>query len=236
MPSTFLNELVIRAISARRKAREDLETCGKTRDIAVLQGNIKGYTLLLQYIAEEFQDTEFHPAYFTLLDDNGDEPQPLSKLDGVSLQLLAMSAKAISTDERWGRILEKISSRVEEMKSFLLFQATKTRSLDVSQGQYNAMIIHGTLISDIETEVEAREKERKRLEKDRAESLDFDGPAGEPGVSSAELKAQEAEDPESAEVVAEFEEVDSIDDIQEEEPVAEEDEDLAFEAEELAHA
>lgn len=233
MPSTFLNELVIRAISARRKAREDLETCGKTRDIAVLQGSIKGYTLLLQYIAEEFLDTEFSPAYFSIL---GDEPQPLSKLDGVSLELLAMSAKAIALDERWGRILEKISSRVEEMKSFLLFQATKTRSLDVSQGQYNAMIIHGTLISDIETEVEAREKERKRLEKERSESLDFDGPAGEPGISSAELKAQEAQDRETAEVVAEFEEVDSIDDIQEEDPDVPEDEDLAFEAEELAHA
>jgi hypothetical protein len=75
------------------------------------------------------------------------------------------------------------------------------------------MILYNDLFKAVEEESERREKNKK-------ETLDFDGPAGEPGISSAEIKAQ---------AIDESEEMDAIDGIIE-------DEEESFAESELAHA
>lgn len=229
MPCLVLNEIVVRAINDRREAREKLETCDKNRDIAVMQGNIQGWSFLLGQIAEEFHSYEFSPAFYNIIEDNEDRPSDFSKLDAISLSALHEAVIEIGKDERWQKIQKAIASEIEGLKGFLLFRAAQSRDLDVSQGKYRAMVCYESVFENIKSEVEWREEERKRLEKQRSESLDFgDGPAGEPGIPSAELKAMDAKAQEAAEAVEEDEALDSIDGIGGEEE--------AFAESELEHA
>lgn len=220
MSSLVLNEIVIRAINDRREAREKLETCDKNRDIAVMQGNIQGWNFLLEQIAEEYNSSEFSPIFYNIIEDNGDKPSDFSKLDAISLDALYVDVLGIAEDERWQKIQKAIFSKIEGLKDFLLYRAAQSRDLDVCQGKYRAMVCFESVFEQIKNEVDRREEERKRLEKKRSESLDFDGPAGEPGISSAEIKAQ---------AIDESEEMDAIDGIIE-------DEEEVFAESELAHA
>jgi hypothetical protein len=86
------------------------------------------------------------------------------------------------------------------LKNYLLFNAEKSRDLDFFQGKYKGATIYESFFSAIDLEVKRRKDEAERKRKDSAESLDFDGPAGEPGIPSTQLQEEESTSEDEEEV------------------------------------
>lgn len=194
MAEQALNEIAVRAIHFRQEARAQLETCDKGRDIAVLQGKIMGYGLLLELITLEFQTYETSRVYFSALEELGQEPTEIEKLEDLSLSQLSEDVTDLEQDPIWERVVMQINGKIESLKSWLLFNASASRDLDVAQGKHKGMTSYEDFIKDVKDEVNHRENEKEKLERDRKESLDFDGPAGEPGIPSAQLQEEETAD------------------------------------------
>lgn len=206
-----LAEIVTRAIWGQKESHQKLEIEESGRVVATLQGKIAGYKQLLNLIGESF---DFHGPWCAVIEDSDDKPIDITEMSDAYLSELKSGVKVFREyHESFDKVTKGIQAETESLKSYLLFKADKTRELDVCQGKYKGMILYNDLFKAVEEESERREKNKK-------ETLDFDGPAGEPGISSAEIMAQAPD---------ESEEMDTIDGIIE-------DEEEVFAESELAHA
>jgi len=204
--SLVLTEIVTRAIWGQKESHQKLEIEESGRVVATLQGKIAGYKQLLNLIGESF---ELHGPWCAVIEDSNDRPIEITEMSDAYLSELKYGVKVFREYHvSFDKVVKAIQAETESLKNYLLFEADKTRELDVGQGKYKGMMLYNDFFKAVEAEVERREKNKK-------ETLDFDGPAGEPGISSAELKAIESEDPETPD------EVDSIDGIEEEDAFAE---------------
>lgn len=182
-----LDLIVRKALFEKQAALDKLEVEESGRVVASLQGHIAGYKQIVLIIAKEFV---FIPGYLSILHDNSDKDILIADLEDEELALLAINAKNLINSTSWENVMKDVLGRTEELKSFLLFKAEKSRDLDVGQGTYHGMTIYESFFKAIDDEVERREKAKKTKKQELP--FDSDGPAGNPGVSSAELKDEDA--------------------------------------------
>jgi len=192
-----LELIVRRALFEKQQALNKLEIEESGRVVASLQGHIAGYKQIVLIISKEFL---FTPGYISMLLDNSEKDFFLSDLDDDSFLELAESAKVLIDSELWTNVMEIVQERTEELKSFLLFKAEKSRDLDVGQGTYHGMTVYESFFKAIDNEAERREKEKKGKKEELP--FDSDGPAGDPGVSSEELGQMDEDESESDEAIA----------------------------------
>ena len=183
-----LDEIVIRAHYERRAAHEKLEIEESGREVASLQGHIAGYKLLVEYIIKSFN---LSGVWCALIEDNNDLPLIVPDLSDEFLSELKVSANDLIDSEVWQNVMNDVILETDRLKNYLLFTAEKSRDLDFCQGKYSGMNLYESLFSEIDTEINRREEDQKKKQEENAGTFDFDGPAGEPGISSSELRAME---------------------------------------------
>lgn len=169
--SFCLNQIIIIAHKEMHEAQQKLEVEESGREVASLVGRVAGYKKLVSIIAEKFAISR---AYLGVMEDTRDMPFNLKELtdEGLSEAFCDMGSLRVSED--WIGVLAEIGTLVEGMKSYLLFDAEKSRDLDIAQGKYKAMTLYNGFFTDIESEVKNREREAERKRKERAASLPFD--------------------------------------------------------------
>lgn len=182
--SYAIDAIISRTYYEKNVALGKLQVEDGGREVASLQGHIAGYKELLQIISDEFI---ISPGWLMAAELRAEEDVPLCDMSDEALAVLAADAKnLIENSEAWGKVLSKIESKTNQLKNDLFFKGHATRDIDISQGMYHGMTIYEAFFGAIDEEVESREKAKK--EKGSELPFDSDGPAGEPGYSSAELE------------------------------------------------
>jgi len=125
------------------KCREKLENEPSGRILAYLQGKIPGCKFALKAIEEIFHLNE---AFFN----GGEKPCEMSRLTQEQILAAEKDMEELQQTEEWRQFLGRIQERSNELKDFLLFEAKKSRDLDVHQGEYKGMITYQTVFDAIE--------------------------------------------------------------------------------------
>lgn len=131
--SAALNELITRVNRQVRECKGKLLVEESGREVASLQGHVAGYRYLTDFLAAEFHLSQ------VFLEDLGEDETMVPDLDDEAVFALERSCLQLQEELAWKAVLERIEARNEELKDFLLYQAEKSRDLDVSQGQRKAM-------------------------------------------------------------------------------------------------
>lgn len=158
------------------KCREKLEKEPSGRILAYLQGKIPGCKFALKAIDEIFRlDAE----YLT----GGEKPCKMSLLTQEQILGAEKDMEELQQTEKWQQFQSRIQEKTDSLKSFLLFEAKKSRDLDVQQGVYKGMITYQTVFAAIE---DSADFWRKSLFKKRdmdGESVTRDANNGVPALS-----------------------------------------------------
>lgn len=154
-----INQIITIANSEMRTARERLEVEESGREVASLQGKIKGFNILIGHMSAEFGLTQI------AIEDLGDRPLLMSVLTDEQLFELEQDVEALKADPRWLAVIERIQQDDEASKNFLLFEAEKSRDLDLRQGQHKAEEIYKQLFYQVKNESKRRQDERERKAK-----------------------------------------------------------------------
>lgn len=173
--STLAANYLVTVINAQmRYVREHLETESSGRILASLQGHLQGFKDLFRYLSAELGLAEF------ALEDTGDIGTPVFAVDriddcnlkmfGLELDDLALEAfqidiAALRGDPRWPKLLARVEDKTEEMKTYLIDYADKSRDLDLKQGERKGMTIYLRLFQAVEDEARWREDQRKEKAK-----------------------------------------------------------------------
>ncbi len=165
MSALAIDQIITIANSEMRTARERLEVEESGREVASLQGKIKGFNILLGHMCAELDLTQ------VAIEDLGDRPLYMSELTDEQLDVIEQDVAALKADLRWVAVLARIEADIEALKNHLLFTAEKSRDLDLSQGQYKAEEVYKRLFNQVENEGKRRKKERE--EKAKAPELSF---------------------------------------------------------------
>ncbi len=169
--SIVLNQIIITAIYEKEMCKNKLEVEESGRLVAALQGNVSGYKNLLGYITESFH---MAPVW---VEDTGDKPMVFQDLEDGDFEVFKENALHLRETAEWKEVLGKIDNDIECLKSKLLFDAEKTRDLDICQGRYKAQTFFNAYFRSIEQEYDRRQRNKKD-EKENP-SLPFDGEGNE---------------------------------------------------------
>ncbi len=151
-----LNELIVRNLKLSREAKALLETEESGRKLAELQGNVAGYRKFMDFLAAEFHLTQ------TFIEDTGDEEMNLADLSDATLDVLSHEIHMLQNEsEAWKNVLERITEEDEKLKGWLLYEATKSRELDVAQGIHQAMVMYDQFFESVFSEVNRRNKKKE---------------------------------------------------------------------------
>jgi len=123
--------------------RLKLENEPSGRVLAHLQGKIPGCKFGLEAMKEIFNLNE---DYFG----SGEKPIDLSMFSQEQLLGVEQDMEELQKTEAWQQFLNRVQTKAEELKDHLLFKATKSRDLDISQGEYNGMVMYQKLFDAID--------------------------------------------------------------------------------------
>jgi len=123
--------------------RVKLENEPSGRVLAHLQGKIPGCKFGLEAMKEIFNLSE---DFFN----SGKKPLDLSMFSQEEILGVEQDMEDLQKREEWQQFLNRIQSKAEELKDFLLFRAKKSRDLDLSQGEYNGMVMYQKLFDAID--------------------------------------------------------------------------------------
>ena len=154
-----IDQIVVTANAEMRTARARLEVEENGREVASLQGKVAGYKRLIGHMAAEFGLTEF------AIEDLGDAPIRVPDMADPTLEALSAGIALLLLDPRWAAVLARIEAHVEEMKTRLLFEAEKSRDLDLCQGQYKGETVYRNLFDAVKWETEKRANKREDARK-----------------------------------------------------------------------
>jgi len=129
------------------KCREKLENEPSGRILAYLQGKIPGCKFALKAIEEIFH---LGSEYLT----GGEKPCNMSQLTQDQILGAEKDMEELQQMEQWTQFLGRIQERAEKLKNYLLFEAKKSRDLDVHQGEYKGMITYQEVFDSIESNAE----------------------------------------------------------------------------------
>lgn len=153
------------------------------RNVASLQGHIAGYKELVKIISDEFLVS---PGWCAIAQDSAENDIVLPDMsDEAIAELNADAMNLIKNSEAWGKVMSRIDDVTKNLKDHLFTDGHSTRDLDLAQGHYHGMTIYEAFFKAIDNEMARREKAKK--DKEGELPFDGDGPAGEPGVPSAQL-------------------------------------------------
>lgn len=154
------------------------------RNVASLQGHIAGYKELVRIISEEFVVS---PGWLNVAQDSSENDIVLPDYTDEAIDELHEDAKnLIENSEAWRKVVSRIADKTSSLKDDLFSKGHSTRDIDIAQGHYYGMTIYESFFDAIKNEIERREAARK--EKESELPFDEDGPAGEPGIPSAQLR------------------------------------------------
>jgi hypothetical protein len=178
-----IDRLIVVVNAWTRYVRAHLEIEEGSRVLASLQGHLAGYKDLFGFLSAEFGLME------SSLEDNGDIPTPTCAVedmhtddfrrlgleaDDMTLEALRMAIKVLREDPRWYLLLNRVEEKTEEMKTYLIDYADKSRDLDLKQGERKGMTIYLRLFKAVEDEVRSREEERERKRKEKEQNSLFE--------------------------------------------------------------
>jgi len=126
------------------KCKEKLESEPSGRILAYLQGKIPGCKYALKAIEEIFNLSD------ELFYQHGEKPCNMSQLTQEQILGAEKDMEELQQMEQWTQFLGRIQERAEELKNYLLFDAKKSRDLDVHQGEYKGMITYQKVFDVIE--------------------------------------------------------------------------------------
>jgi hypothetical protein len=180
MSGLAIDRLVVLVNAWTRYVREHLEVEDGGRVLASLQGHLQGYKDLFRFLSSEFGLTQVS------LEDNGEMETPTCAVedmhtedfrrlglvaDDMTVEELRLDIISLRSDPRWADLLSKVEERTEQMKTYLIDHAEKSRDLDLNQGERKGMTIYLRMFKAVEDEARHRREERERKEKEKAESL-----------------------------------------------------------------
>ncbi|MDR2509766.1 MAG: hypothetical protein LBC77_03880 [Spirochaetaceae bacterium] len=149
----ILNALVIRMNEKIRFCKTALETEEKSKQVAVLQGNLSGCYRFLKLLKETFDLTA------SFIEDNGENSPNTAALDTEALISLVQSIAKLEGSKEWDEVLQGIDNTKIEIKHFLVSEAENARDLYYSQAQHNALSYYHTYFRAIRSELKVRESE-----------------------------------------------------------------------------
>jgi hypothetical protein len=170
------------------RCREKLETEPSSRELAFLQGKIPGCKFALKAIEE----------IFSLSDEflkQGEKPCKMSSLTQEQILGAEKDMEELQESEQWQQFLVRIQERTEVLKDFLLFEANKSRDMDVHQGEYKGMITYKTVFNAINDSASFWRDSLFKKKDDEAETRNANDPAPAllpPGLPAPE-NAEDAE-------------------------------------------
>jgi hypothetical protein len=154
-----IDQIITLANNEMQKDRDRLEVEDSGREVAALQGKIVGYKKLIGSVAAEFGLSQGSIDYL------GGAPLKINDLEDATLDRLTFDIATLRDDPAWRAVLARIDVDVENMKTHLLFEAEKSRDLDLCQGQYKGETVYKTLFNLVENETKRREAEREKKRK-----------------------------------------------------------------------
>lgn len=144
-----------------------LQTETVSSKIAVMQGNIKGYTFLLSLLKEEFElDDDF-------VKNTNSIPVDPNKMESVALTDLCFDFETMVADERWAMIINRLTRDEIEMGSLLLHEAKNARTMQVCQGKLEGQTCTQALFNSIQDA--KKRQDAREVEARKNPSLPFDG-------------------------------------------------------------
>ena len=149
----LLNTLVIYINDKIRFCKGNLETEKKGREIAFLQGYITGYRLLLGYLKESFNFPD------SFLEDNGEAAADIKSLDDGALLGFEIDIEGLKSSGGWTGLLDAVTQKETELKSFLLETAENARDLFFTQASGRSLRCYEDLFRQITAEHEKRRGE-----------------------------------------------------------------------------
>jgi hypothetical protein len=159
MGALAIDQIIVIANDEMRLARERLEIEESGREVASLQGKIRGFNILLGHMYAELGLTQI------AIEDLGDKPLDMRELTDDQLQVLEADVETLQVNPAWLAVLERIGKDDEDSKNFLLLDAEKSRDLDLRQGQHKAEEVYKRLLYQVENEANRRQKEREEKAK-----------------------------------------------------------------------
>jgi len=171
LSDTVLKEIVTIVNSEVKQAKDKLLTEENGRAVALLQGKVYGWRQLIENI-----EAEFSLFSVLVLDTNG-KPIDLPGLTDDDVFRLEGLVKEFVESEEWKKVKDRVAQRIGQLKDHLLYSAEKSRELDISQGQYKALIWPNNFFSDVSNIASWRRQKQDQEAKRKKEEFDFDGNA-----------------------------------------------------------
>jgi len=168
MIGVVLSQVIIQANAEMHRCQAQLEIEESGREVASLQGRIVGCKTLLQNIQVEFK----MPAH--AIENTNDKPLELADLNDEDITTMLEDKCMLVDSDEWKRVEARTDSTIESLKNRLLFDAEKSRDLDLSQGQYKAQAFYRNYFRRIEDEAEYRQKRREEAARKKKSQLPFD--------------------------------------------------------------
>jgi hypothetical protein len=160
-----LNQIIITAQFEMKLCQAKLEVEESGRLVARLQGNVAGYKKLIANIAARYHLTQI------FLDDTGDNPLVIPDLEDENFELLRHDVEMLRISDQWKEVIAAVDANIVRFKDFLLYEAEKTRDLDLTQGDYEAQTVYGKVFKAVEEENQRRKAEAAKKAKERNEMI-----------------------------------------------------------------
>jgi hypothetical protein len=144
-------ELLVKYINGQIKGDKlSLETEEKAKEVAFLQGRIKGLRHLKSYLTGIF-----------LIADSEEEMPDINAMSPAELSILDSEVSVLKGQSEWKTLLERIEQKREELKEYLICNADSSRHLYIAQSIVKGMNAYNDLFGLIET---ASKKRRTELD------------------------------------------------------------------------
>jgi hypothetical protein len=134
-------ELLVKYINGQIKGDKlSLETEGKAKEVAFLQGRITGLRHLKSYLISIF-----------LIADSEEEMPDINAMSMAELVMLDSELSVLKGQSDWQTLLERIAQKREELKELLMCEAETSRTLYLAQSIVKGMNAYNDLFGLIET-------------------------------------------------------------------------------------
>jgi hypothetical protein len=164
--SHIVSEIIVVALDRMKKAQAALEIEESGRTVASLQGQVAGYKEFLDNLDDSYSLPPGATEY------TGDVPMDFEHIDDELLETMSREVQNLPDSPAWEAVIDRIDANIANYKKILLFEAEKSRDLDLYQGRYKAQVVYREIFSAIEEEMAKREAQRK--ESKRNPELQFD--------------------------------------------------------------
>jgi hypothetical protein len=160
-----LNQIIIMAQFEMKLCQAKLEVEESGRIVARLQGNVAGYKKLIANIAARYHLNQ------AFLEETGDRPLVVPDLEDENFEMLRHDVEMLRISDEWKEVIANVDVNIIRFKDYLLYEAEKTRDLDLTQGDFEAQTVYNKFFNAIKDDNDRRRKEAAKKEKERKEMI-----------------------------------------------------------------